>query len=76
VTRLTIIRLLNYWNYSVLLFDSDAIMLRDIQPLLYKFNSSDIITSAGTFLTKLYKKWNAPTMCMGVILIKSSPATG
>ena len=76
ITRLTVIRLLNYWNYSVLVIDSDAIMLRNIQPVLDRFNTSDIVTSGGYFPSKLHNRWNAPTMCMGVILIKSSPATG
>ena len=76
VTRVTITRLLSYWNYSVLEFDSDAIMIKNIQPILNKFNNSDIIASAGKFPENLSKKWKAPTLCMGVILIKSSPATG
>lgn len=76
VTRLTVMRLLNYWNYSVLVFDSDAIMLRNIQPLLDKFNTSDIISSSGSYPFDLHRKWAVPTLCMGVFLIKSSPATG
>ena len=76
ITRLTVIRLLNYWKYNVLVIDSDAIMMRNIQPLLDRFNTSHIITSGGYFPPKLSNKWHAPTMCMGVILIKSSPATG
>ena len=76
ITRLTVIRLLNYWKYNVLVIDSDAVMMRNIQPVLDRFNTSDIITSGGYFPPKLSDKWNAPTICMGVILIKSSPATG
>ena len=76
LTRLTVIRLLNYWNYSVLEFDTDAIMMRNIQPLLDEFNTSDIIASPGHMPVDLLQKWSAPTMCMGMIFIKSSPATG
>ena len=76
VTRLTVMRLLNYWNYSVLVFDSDAIMLKNIQPLLDNFNNSDIISSPGVYPFDLHRKWAAPTLCMGVFLVKSSPATG
>ena len=76
VTRMTILRLLNYWNYSVLEFDGDAIMMKNIQPLLDKFANSDIIASAGKSPFDLNEKWNAPTLCMGVILIKCSPAIG
>ena len=76
ITRLTVARLLNHWNHSVLLFDSDAIMLRNIHPLLSKFSDSDIIASADSYPKDLNKKWNAPTICMGFILIKCSAATG
>ena len=76
ITRITVARLLNYWNYSVLEFDSDAIMISNIQPILNNFSNSDIIASGGTFPFDLYKKWKTPTICMGVILFKCSPATG
>ena len=76
LTRMTILRLLNYWNYSVLEFDGDAVMLRNIQPLLDKFANSDIIASGGRSPFRLSRKWNASTLCMGVILIKCSPAIG
>ena len=76
VTRMTILRLLNYWNYSVLEFDGDAIIMRNIQPLLNKFVNSDIIASGGRSPVDLYRKWNVSTLCMGVILFKCSPAIG
>ena len=76
ITRLMVVRLLNYWNYDVLVCDSDAILLKNIYQFMNKFSDSDIIASAGKFPPKYYNKWNAPTMCMGVILLKSSPATG
>ena len=75
-TKLTVIRLLNHWNYNVLSFDTDALMLKNVQPLLDKFSTSDIVASSGTFPVSCSKKWNAPTMCMGAIFYKSSPATG
>ena len=76
ITRITVTRLLNYWNYSVLEFDSDAIMIKNIQPILNKFKNSDIIASAGIFPHDINEKWKAPTLCMGVILIRCSPTTG
>ena len=76
MTRLTVIRLLNHWNYSVLSFDTDALMLKNVQPLLDKFSTSDIVASSGTYPFECSKKWSAPTMCMGAIFYKSSPATG
>ena len=41
-----------------------------------KFSGSDIIASAGSYPKDINKKWNAPTICMSVILIKCSAATG
>ena len=76
MTKLTVIRLLNHWNYNVLAFDTDALMLKNVQPLLDKFSTSDIVASSGTYPFECSKKWKAPTMCMGAILYKSSPATG
>ena len=76
MTKLTVIRLLNHWNYNVLAFDTDALMLKNVQPLLDKFSTSDIVASSTKYPYECSKKWKAPTMCMGAILFKSSPATG
>ena len=76
ITRLMVVRLLNHWKYDVLMCDSDAILLKNIYQLMNRFSDSDIIASAGRFPPKYRDKWNAPTMCMGVILLRSSPATG
>ena len=73
VIRLIIIRLLNSWNYDVLVFDSDAVLLRNIQPLLTQFAKSDIVSSSGSYPFDVHRKWGVPTLCMGVILIRSSP---
>ena len=75
ITRLTVIRLLNSWKYDVLVVDSDALILKDIQPLLEYFNNSDIIGSSGKFPNELQKRWKT-TLCMGVALFKATPATG
>ncbi|XP_065913728.1 uncharacterized protein [Dysidea avara] len=74
ITRMTVIRLLNSWKYSVLVVDSDALVLKDIQPLLEYFNNSDIIGSSGTYPKQLQKKWKT-TLCMGVALFRATPAT-
>ena len=76
MTRLTVIRFLNYWNYSVVAFDIDALMIKNIQPLLDRFNTSDIIASGGAFPFEFSRKWNVSTMCMGAIFFKCSAATG
>ena len=78
ITRVMVVRLLNYWKYDVLMCDSDAILLKNIYRFMNRLSlsDSDIIASAGRFPRKYRDKWNAPTMCMGVILLRSSPATG
>jgi len=76
ITRLTVIRLLNSWNYDVLVFDSDAVLLRNIQTLLNQFAKSDIVSSSGSYPFDVHRKWGVPTLCMGVVLIRSSPKIG
>jgi len=60
----------------VLVFDSDAVLLRNVQPLLNQFTESDIISSSGSYPFDVHRKWGVPTLCMGVVLIKSSPKIG
>ena len=76
MTKLAVVRLLSHWNYNVFAFDTDAVMLKNVQPLLDKFSTSDIVASTSTSPSKYYKKWKVPTMCMGAMFYKSSPATG
>ncbi|XP_065914009.1 uncharacterized protein [Dysidea avara] len=74
ITRLTVIRLLNSWKYNVLIMDSDALILKDIQSLLDYFDNSDIIASTGFYPGTLHRMWNT-SLCMGVALFKATPAT-
>ena len=76
VTRLTVIRVLNSWKYSVLLIDSDALILKDIRPLFEHFQAADIIASSGTWPSDLHNKWKGPTLCMGVSFFKATKGTG
>ena len=76
ITKLSVIRLLNHWNYNVLAFDTDALMMKDVQPLLDKFSTSDIVSSTSKHPLECFRKWKVPTMNVGAILYKSSPATG
>ena len=68
ITRLTVVRVLNSWKYSVLVIDGDAMILKDMQPLFGQFKTADIVASAGKFPINLYQMWNGPTLCMGVSL--------
>lgn len=75
ITRLTVFRLLNSFGHNVMAFDSDAIVLKNPQKLLKEHETSDIVGSAGTFPPTLGNVWRF-TVCMGVILFRSTPRTG
>ena len=75
VTRLAIFRLLNHWGYDVANYDTDAVVLKNLQPLFNKYWDSDVIGSAGSFPQKLGRKWGQ-TFCMGVSLFRSTKKTG
>lgn len=74
-TRVSVIRLLNHWGYSVVNVDTDALILRDPQPLFDKYPSSSIVASSGTQPRTLYSVWNT-TICNGLILLRSNQEMG
>jgi hypothetical protein len=73
--RLVVFRLINYWGFDVASYDSDAVIMKNPQELYESHLSSDIVGSSGTFPSALGKKWGF-TLCMGVILFRSTPRTG
>lgn len=75
ITRCVVYRLLNHWGYDVIAYDTDAIVLKNLQPILNAHPESDIVASAGSYPFQLGHKWGL-TLCMGVILIKSTSNTG
>ena len=76
VIRLSLMRVLNYMGYHVMNIDTDAIMLKNPIPILEQYGDSDIIgTYGGEFPQRLFRKWGF-VLCMGAILIRSTPATG
>ena len=75
LARLVVFRLVNYWGYDVISYDSDAIIMKNPAELFEHNQYSDIVSSAGNFPHELGKLWGF-TVCMGVILIRSSPRTG
>ena len=75
ITRCTVYRLLNHWGYDVMAYDTDAIVLRNLQPILDAHTESDVVASSGTYPFQLGRKWGL-TLCMGVILIRSTRNTG
>ena len=75
ITRCAVYMLLNHWGYDVMAYDTDAIVLRNLQDILDTFGESDIIGSAGGYPWNLAVKWGQ-TLCMGAVLFKSTRKTG
>ena len=74
-TRISVVRLLNHWGYSVVIIDTDALVLHDPQPLFDQYPSSSIVASSGTQPRTLFDVWNT-TACNGLILLRSTPEMG
>lgn len=75
ITRSTVYRLISSWGYDIAIYDTDAIILKNPQPVFDAYPDSDIIGSAGKYPFSLGKKWGA-TFCMGVALFRHTPKTG
>lgn len=75
IARCVIFRLLNHWGYDVMVYDTDAIVLRNLQDILNAHAESDIVGSAGQYPFPLGAKWGQ-TLCMGTVLFRSTRKTG
>ena len=75
IIRLTIVRLLHYWGYDIANYDTDAIIFKNIQPVLDKYWYSDVIRSQGIFHWRRWRELR-PMFCMGFFLFRSSKKTG
>ncbi len=75
MSRLAVFRLLNHWGVDVVNLDTDAILLRDPEPLFNSYNDSEVVGMQGRFPPELIQEWGA-TICAGTVLIRSSPKTG
>ena len=72
--RLGFMRLINRLGFDCAMYDIDAVILKNPQPL-YEKDKSDIIGSRGRFPTPFLEKWNL-TICIGAVLIRSNGRTG
>ena len=72
--RLGFMRLINRLGFDCAMYDIDAVILKNPQPLYVK-DKSDIIGSRGKFPTPLMRKWKV-TICIGAVLIRSNTRTG
>jgi len=79
IIRMTVLRLLNYWEYDVVLVDIDAILINNVQPIIDHFHDSDIIESSVNFRHCVpgaaYRAWNF-CLCMGFMVMRSNYKTG
>ena len=73
--RMVVARLLNHWGFDVAMLDVDAIPLKDPLQMFNQYSQSDIVGQQGKYPFDLHRTWGV-TLCMGVVLIRSSPATG
>ena len=75
VLRLTVIRLLNYWGYDAANLDTDALILKNPEPLYQEFVDSDMVAGHGTYPFSLGKEWGS-TICGGTFMIRSTHNSG
>ncbi len=76
LTRLSVLRIINSLGYSVVHYDTDTIILRNPEALYRSHWGSDVVGSVGWWPYILSRKPPGFTLCMGVILFRSTPQTG
>ena len=75
IVRLTFFRLINHWGYDIVMYDSDAVVLKNPQ-LLFEANAGvELVGSAGKGPESIGRVWGR-TICTGVLLMRSSPYLG
>ena len=76
ILRLTVMRFINHWGFDAANYDTDAIIMKNPEPLYYhQHKSSDFIGSYGHFPQEMQREWGI-AVCIGVMMIKSSKQTG
>ena len=66
---------MSHWNYDVVMYDSDAVVLRNPQPLFDASPGVELIGSSGKGPQSIGNVWGR-TICTGVLLMRSSAALG
>ena len=75
IVRLTFFRLINHWGYDVVMYDSDAALLKNPQPLFDAYPGVELVGSAGRGPENIGRVWGR-TICTGVLLMRSSKSSG
>lgn len=65
--RFAVVRLLNYWGFTVAHYDSDALILRDTQRIYENYPLSSIVASKGA---------GPRSLCAGSVLFRSGRQIG
>ena len=69
-------RFINHWGFDAANYDTDAIVLRNPEPLYYEqYRDSDFIGSYGHFPPDIKQEWGI-AVCTGAVMIRSSICTG
>ena len=69
-------RLVNHWGFDAANYDTDAIILKNPEPLYYKqYQDSDFIGSYGHSPLDIKQEWGI-AICIGAMMIRSSNNTG
>ena len=76
MTRLAVLRIINYFGFNVYQFDTDAIVLRNPQPVFDLYKSSSVVSARAMLPFELGKgRWGF-TASMGAVLFRSTLHTG
>ena len=73
--RLVVLRLINFWGYDVASYDSDAILLRNPQPLYDSNPDMKLFSGSDIYPFPLSDLWGF-TLCAGVLVLRNHPSTG
>ena len=74
--RLLVIRLVNYWGFSLATYDTDALIMKNPQALYDAHKEVTVIAGAANVGPSLaVEKWGF-ALCPGAMLIRSGPAAG
>ena len=73
--RLVVLRLINFWGYDVASYDSDAVLLRNPQPLYDSNPDVKLFAGSDTYPNPISGQWGF-SLCAGVLFLRSHPSTG
>ena len=73
--RALVLRIINFWGYDVASYDSDAVLLRNPQPLYDSNPDVKLFAGSGTYPSAISNQWGF-SLCFCVLLLRSHPSIG